>query len=117
VQLRTLARFTHDEEVVAAAEDLEGKLVELEMTLVDLRLTGQGQDGIRFEAKLLSKLSYLTGGMSVADFPPTDQDVEVQGILHRELEERAGALETLVAGDVARFNELLKSKGLDVIGG
>ncbi len=44
-------------------------LLELEMNLVDLRQTGQGQDAVRFEAKLLSKLSYLTRGLAYADFP------------------------------------------------
>ena len=51
------------------------------MEMVDLRLTGQGQEGVRFEAKLLQKLSYLTRGISVADFPPTDQEMEVKARL------------------------------------
>ncbi len=117
VQLRTLARLSDDPEVTEAAKALEDRIVEEEMELVDLRLTGQGQDGVRFEAKLLSRLSYLTGGMSVADFRPTDQDLEVQGILHRQLTAAAGALDALVAEDVAEFNRLLRSKGMEGIGG
>jgi len=117
VQLRTLARLSEDPEVAEEARALEDRIVEQEMDLVDLRLTGQGQDGVRFEAKLLSRLSYLTGGMSVADFPPTDQDVEVQGILHRQLAAAASALDALVAEDVADFNRLLRSKGMEGIGG
>jgi hypothetical protein len=117
VQLRTLARFSEDQEVTEAAKALEDRIVEQEMELVDLRLTGQGQDGVRFEAKLLSRLSYLTGGMSVSDFPPTDQDVEVQAILHDQITEAADALDALVAQEVAAFNELLRSKGMTGVGG
>ena len=100
-----------------AAAELEKKLVDVEMGLVDLRQTGQGQDGIRFEAKLISKLAYLTRGPSTVDFPPTDQDMEVQEILHRQLGEQVRALDALVSGDVAAFNEMLQEKGLGMIGG
>jgi photosystem II stability/assembly factor-like uncharacterized protein len=116
VQLRNLTRFTEDEEVKEAARTLEGKLVELEMNLVDLRLTGQGQDGIRFEAKLLSKLSYLTRGLARADFRPTDQEVEVQRILHDRVAEQRQALDRLVAKEVAELNDFLHGKGVHVIG-
>jgi hypothetical protein len=111
-----LARFTSDAEVKAGAAELEEKLVELEMGLVDLRLTGQGQDGIRFEAKLLQKLGYLAGTLSGADFRPTDQQVEVRGILHGQLEEALGAVRALEEGELASFNATLRSKGLAIIG-
>jgi photosystem II stability/assembly factor-like uncharacterized protein len=116
VQLQTLARFSDDDEVNEAVEELEQKLQDLQMVMVDLRLTGQGQDGVRFGAQLLQKLGYLTRGVSVVDFPPTDQDVEVQRILHDRLGEHLDALEALVAGDVASLNALLRSKGLGGIG-
>jgi hypothetical protein len=109
-------RFSEDEEVKEAAKALEEKLVELEMNLVDLRLTGQGQDRVRVEAKLLSKLSYLTSGLANADFRPTDQEKEVQQILHDRLAEHRRALDGLVAGDVAEFNDFLQGKGVPIIG-
>jgi hypothetical protein len=117
VQLRTVSRFSHDPEVTEAAEALERKLVELEMELVDLRLTGRGQDGVRFEAKLLSKLSYLPGNLSNADFRPTDQEREVQAILHEQLTEILTAVDELETADVAEFNAMLRGKGLDIVGG
>jgi hypothetical protein len=117
VQLQTLARFTTDQEVKEAAEALEEALTDLQMNVVDLRLTGQGQDAIRFEAKLLQKLSYLTGGVSVADFPPTDQDLEVQQILHDRLGEHLRAVDALITSDLAELNGLLRSKGMGIIGG
>jgi hypothetical protein len=116
VQLRNLMRFSKDEEVQEAAKAVEEKLVELEMNLVDLRLTGQGQDAVRFEAKLLAKLSYLTGGLAQADFRPTDQEIEVQKILHDRLAEHKSALDGLMAGEVAELNTFLQGKGVDVIG-
>ena len=115
VQLQNLARFSEDEEAKAAVRDLASKLEDLQMNMVDLRLTGQGQDGVRFEAKLLQKLVYLTRGVSVVDFPPTDQDREVQRLLHGQLGEHLDSLEALVAEDVANLNGLLRAKRLDGI--
>jgi len=117
VQVQTLVRFSKDEEVKEAADALEEKLVELVMRLVDLRQTGQGQDGIRFEAKLISKLAYLPRGLSVADFRPTDQEVEVQGILHRQLGEQLQALDILLNEGLGELNTLLRQKGVSVLGG
>ncbi len=112
VQLQTLARFSEDEEVTEAVQALAQKLQDLQMVMVDLRLTGQGQDGVRFGAQLLQKLGYLTRNVSVVDFPPTDQDLEVQQILHDRLLQHMEALEALVDGDLAALNALLRAKGL-----
>ena len=116
VQLDVLGRFTSDQEVRRAAQALGARLVELEMSLVDLRLTGQGQDGIRFEAKLLQKLGYLAGTLSGADFRPTDQQVEVQKLLNQQVGEHIAALEVVLRTDLGALNTMLRSKGIGVIG-
>ncbi|MDP2959700.1 MAG: hypothetical protein Q8N53_25070 [Longimicrobiales bacterium] len=115
VQLATLARFTDDAEVKAAVAALEGKLVELAMTLVDLRLTGRGQDGIRFDAKLIQKVGYLAGGLAGGDFRPTNQQVEVQRILNAQIREQVDALGALLGSDLAAINALLRQKGMTII--
>ena len=115
VQLQTMARFAEDETLSGAISDLEDKLEELQGTLVDLRQTGQGQDAVRFRARLLSKLGYLTNALSIADFPPTDQETEVKGILHEQLQLHLSAVETVIAEDVAALNEMLRSRGLLLI--
>jgi hypothetical protein len=115
-QLQNVVKLSEDEEVKEAAKALEEKLVALEMNLVDLRQTGQGQDAVRFEAKLLSKLGYLTRGLANADFRPTAQEIEVQRILHDRLAEHQRALDDLVTGDVAELNAFLQGKGVAVIG-
>ncbi len=55
VQLRNLMRFSEDEEVKETAKTLEEKLIELEMNLVDLRQTGQGQDARPFRGQASGK--------------------------------------------------------------
>jgi hypothetical protein len=115
VQLQTLARFSEDEEVKAGARALEQKIIDLEMELVDLRLTGQGQDAVRFESRTLGKLGYLAGALANGDFRPTDQQVEVQGILNARVHAQVAALDAVLTTDLAALNELLRTRGLQVI--
>ncbi len=115
VQLETMARFSEDETLSDAIAELEEKLVELQETMVDLRLTGQGQDAVRFGVRLLAKLGYLTNALSVADFPPTDQEMEVKGILNEQLQIHLSAVETVIAEDVAALNEMLRTRGMLLI--
>ena len=116
VQLATLARFADEnEELKEAIAQLEARLAELQLNMVDLRLTGQGQDGVRFEAKLLQKLGYLTGAIAVSDFPPTDQEMEVKALLQEALARHLAELDALVEGDVARLNVMLARLGMLII--
>ena len=115
VQIATMSRFAADEALAEALAGVRGQLADLQMNMVDLRQTGQGQDGVRFEARLLSKLGYLTGAIAGADFPPTDQEMEVKAVLHEQLREHLEALEALVAGEVAALNEMLRARGMLII--
>jgi photosystem II stability/assembly factor-like uncharacterized protein len=112
VQLATMARFIEDDSLKAAVRIVQEKLADLQMYMVDLRLTGQGQDAVRFEARLLQKLGYLTNGITASDFGPTDQEVEVQALLHTQLQEHLAAVERLVREEVAPLNERLRARGV-----
>lgn len=112
VQLESMARVVDDSTVRRAANDLQKQLVDLEMNLVDLRLTGGGQDGVRFASKLLSKLNYLASGMGGSDFKPTNQHGEVQQILGDELRGHLARLDVLLSRDVEAFNQLLRGRNI-----
>jgi hypothetical protein len=117
VQIAALKRQVEDAEVRRAVDALEAKLVELESNLVDLRQTGQGQDGVRWGSRLLSKLSYMTGGLASNDFRPTDQQVEVQGILNTELRTHLNNLESIFGTDLMALNTMLRTKNIpNVVG-
>ena len=110
VQLDAINRLVEDAAVKGASDSLAQKLIGLEMNLVDLRQTGTGQDGVRFGAKLISKLGYLANGIASSDFKPTDQHAEVQQLLNTQLREHLTALDAILAKELVAFNELLKQK-------
>jgi hypothetical protein len=110
VQLDTLTRPGADAAVRRAGQSLQQRLTGLEMNLVDLRLTGRGQDGVRFGAKLISKLAYLASGIASSDYKPTSQHGEVQQLLESELRQHRAALDALLAKELTAFNGLLKQR-------
>jgi photosystem II stability/assembly factor-like uncharacterized protein len=110
-QLESLGRAVKDADVKKAGASLNQKLVDLEMQLIDLRITG-AQDGIRFAAKLISRFGYLAGGMSNADFRPTDQHLAVQRLLAERLRARVADFDAITVGELAAFNQLLRSRDI-----
>ncbi len=114
-QLDAFSRVFEDADVRKATAALGQALIDLEMPLYDVRLTPTGQDGVRYGARLLSKLNYLANGLASNDFRPTDQQVEVQRILADELRGHLARLDEVLARDVAAFNELVRSKHVGTI--
>lgn len=104
-------------DVVEAGEALADALIELEMQLYDLRLSGgsAGQDTIRWPRQLFAKLTSLAGYISGSDHPPTDQSVEVRDRYRAQLSEVLAIWRELADGDIARFNSLLTESGLPPI--
>ena len=114
-QIQGLSRVLDQAEIVKPAMELEGRLAELEQNLVELRMTGRGQDGVRFGARLLGKLNYLAGGLASADFGPTNQQIEVQRELEARLKKHQADLEGLFGNDLKALNELMRGRGVSNI--
>jgi hypothetical protein len=119
MQLAAIENTVTDSAIANAASDLQRKYIDLEMNFVDLRLTGEGQDGVRFESKLIDKFVYLGDQIGSSDFRPTDQAEEVRKLLHSELGTRLAALDALQSKELTAFNEMLRQKNVPnvIVGG
>ena len=111
-QIYNLSRLTSDTEVKKAGDTLDKKLIEAESELIELRLTGRGQDGVRWGSRLLGKLSYLASGLASADFKPTDQQRDVQKDLEQKLQRIASDLDNLMSSDLGTLNTVLRRKNM-----
>jgi photosystem II stability/assembly factor-like uncharacterized protein len=110
-RVRDEARYA---DVVEAGEELGNALIDLEMTLFDLRLTGGSarQDTIRWPRQLWAKIASLAGYSSGSDDRPTDQVMEVRDIYRQWLAEALQQWAELTQTDLARFNRMLVERGL-----
>lgn len=111
-QIDTLKLLLKDKELKNAAEDLDKKLIDIEENLIQRRLTGQGQDTVRWPSKLISKLNYLANGVSGGDFAPNTQQKEVQAMFEAQLASLRKRLDDVVINDVANFNRRLREKNV-----
>jgi photosystem II stability/assembly factor-like uncharacterized protein len=105
------------QDVVEAGEVLTEALVDLEMQLFDLRLSGgsAGQDTIRWPRQLFAKITSLAGYISGSDHPPTNQAGEVRDLYRQQLTEVLARWAEIATGDLARFNRMLAEQGLPAI--
>jgi photosystem II stability/assembly factor-like uncharacterized protein len=101
--------------IKTAADDLDKKLIEVEENLIQRRLTGTGQDGVRWPAKLISKINYLANGLSGSDFGPTQQQREVSAQFKEQLAAHRKRLDEVMGKELRAFNELLRELGIQNI--
>ncbi|UCC74655.1 MAG: sialidase [Gemmatimonadota bacterium] len=103
------------DEVVEAADDIDAKLIGVEENLIQLRLTGTGQDRIRWPTMLAGRIAYLAGAVEVGDFPPTDQAREVHTLLKERLQSNQQAVEEVLDTDLSAFNRMLGEQDLGAV--
>ena len=118
-QMETLAsQIANDAamaDVRAGGDSLARKFMTTEGNLIDPRMTGRGQDEVRYPARLGAQLNYLAGGIAASDFTPATQQRKVDQILAQQVRDTRAALQALLSNDLAKFNTLLRSKGLKTI--
>ena len=104
------------EEIRQAGATLEAELIDLEMRLFDVRLTGGSaqQDTLRWARRLYARLTSLAGYIAGTDDRPTDQSREVLEMLRSELGDYQRQM-TAIREDLATFNRLLDDRGIDPI--
>ena len=113
--VRSQAQALTSADVRAAGDSLEHKFMDVEGQLFDLRMTGRGQDEVRWPARAAQQVSYLAGGIGASDFTPTTQQREVQVIVVKNVRDARSALDQLLRTDLPAFNALLRAKGLKTI--
>jgi photosystem II stability/assembly factor-like uncharacterized protein len=112
-QLKTLVGDTESGKAIAAnADSLDKQIVAVESRLFNMTATGRGQDFLRMPSQLIEKLQHLADVVTLGDFPPTDQALEVQAKLAKDLSGYREQMMRIVNQDVATFNTTLRQRNL-----
>ena len=111
----TLGQSTDSSSVKSAADALDQKLIDIEDELIQRKLTGQGQDAVRWPPKLLTKINYLASGLASGDFGPTKQQREVQALLKQQLAGLRQRLDDVLSKDLTTFNKLLSDNNIKTV--
>jgi hypothetical protein len=95
-----------------SADDLDTAIVAVESRLFNMTATGRGQDMLRMPNQLIEKLSHVADVVSLADFPPTDQALEVMNQLTKQVRGYQDQMKQMVDIKVAAFNKALRDRGM-----
>jgi hypothetical protein len=96
-----------------SADELGEKLSGIEGTLLQLKLTGRGQDDCRWAPMLVQKVDYLFHQLDAsADFPPTTQQAAVQEELKQRGDKAAADFQQVVGKELAAFNGMLREHNI-----
>jgi hypothetical protein len=113
-QLEHLKTLVSDDDtgkaIKTSADDLDKKIVAVESHLFNMTATGRGQDQLRMPSEMFEKLSHLADVVSLNDFPPTDQALEVHETFTKEINGYRDQMARVVGSDVASFNNVLRDR-------
>ena len=101
--------------VVEAIDEVGGTLIAVEEKLIQMKLTGTGQDRVRWPAMLSGRFAYLIRNVATYDFPPNDQQREVQAVLKDRMQGVLDELKSIVDSDVTSLNQTLGSQGFPTV--
>ncbi len=103
-----------DDGVADDLKQLSRRLAKLEGHFFDLRLTGAGQDTLRWKRLLAARLTQLAWGVARADYPPTDAQQLVFQQLAAAVEVHQSSMVEL-RQEIVSLNLRLRQAGIEAI--
>ncbi len=101
-------------ELVERAEKLKGDFEEIEKALYQTKNKSR-QDPLNFPIRLTNKLGHLNSLVTIDDFPPTAQDIEVKNELTSKINIQLAAFDKLISEEVDAFNKSFNDLKLDYL--
>jgi hypothetical protein len=111
---RRLPQNVSAKTIVAAADDLEKKLVAVREDLINLDISAN-EDSLAYPPQLDAKLAYLAMDMGTADSAPTEAELRQFEKLKRQSGELIGRWDELQRRDLAGFQKLAAEGSLSTV--
>jgi photosystem II stability/assembly factor-like uncharacterized protein len=111
---KRLAKDAAMKPVVDAAKDLGKKITEVEEALYQTH-NRTAEDPLNFPIRLNDKLSGVASSAAIGDYRPTAQAVQAKEQLTAAIDAQLARLRALWDGDLARFNQLAREKGVAAV--
>lgn len=106
----TIADDSTRRDIAARADSLDTTLRVVERKLFQTRVTGRGQDLLRWPFRIAEQLEYLAGSVQSSDFAPTAAQREVGALLKQQLEAVRAEYDRVMSREVAAFNAMLQQR-------
>ncbi len=110
-------QYDKNEEVadlVKQAKELKSSFSDIEKALYQTQ-NQSNQDPLNFPIRLTNKLGHLNSLVTLDDFAPTSQDVQVKNELTAEINKELDDFDALVSGEIKKFNRLFNEMNLNYL--
>jgi len=101
-------------DLVEKAKELSESFSEIEKALYQTK-NRSGQDPLNFPIRLTNKLGHLNSLVSMDDFPPTKQDIDVKNELTQQINAELVKFEILVSAEIKEFNVAFNNMNLNYL--
>ncbi|SKB52486.1 WD40/YVTN/BNR-like repeat-containing protein [Maribacter arcticus] len=101
-------------DLVEKAKAMKDKLGEVEKALYQTQ-NRSGQDPLNFPIKLTNKLGHLNSLVSIDDFPPTEQDIEVKNELTAKINKELKIFDNVISSELLEFNAAFNTLELNYL--
>lgn len=112
-----VTQYDKNEEVadlVKQAKDLKSSFSDIEKALYQTQ-NQSNQDPLNFPIRLTNKLGHLNSLVTLDDFAPTAQDVQVKNELTAEIVKELEAFDSLVSEEIQKFNRAFNESNLNYL--
>ena len=108
----SLSGDTTVKDVTAASDSLDRKMLDVEEQLLQMRITGRGQDIVRWPMKVAEQLTYLAGSATGSDYAPAAQHREVQQLLRNRVREIKVQFDQVMSRELEAYKALLRQRNI-----
>ena len=108
----SLSGDTTVKDVTAASDSLDRKMLDVEEQLLQMRITGRGQDIVRWPMKVAEQLTYLAGSATGSDHAPAAQHREVQQLLRNRVREIKAQFDLVMSRELEAYKALLRQRNI-----
>jgi uncharacterized coiled-coil DUF342 family protein len=112
-----IKQYKDNEEVadlVQNARDLRKSFSDIEKALYQTK-NRSNQDPLNFPIRLTNKLGHLNSLVTLDDFAPTEQDVQLKEELTAEINKELEAFDKLVTEEIEKFNNSFNESRLNYL--
>jgi DNA-binding FrmR family transcriptional regulator len=110
-------QYENDPEVadlVTQAKELKTSFGDIEKALYQTQ-NQSNQDPLNFPIRLTNKLGHLNSLVTLDDFAPTAQDIQVKNELTAEISKELDAFDALVSNEIQKFNRSFNESNLNYL--
>lgn len=99
-------------DVRTASDSIDRKLLDVEEQLMQMRVTGRGQDIVRWPMKVAEQLLYLAGSAGGSDYAPAAQHREVQQLLRERVRQIKTQFDQVMSKDLEAYKAMLRARNI-----